>query len=364
MHNQIIYPRSVDRFGKVFGIQYLRFLCAGLVVLSHCNGFLEFPQYFSKAPLPSLHSASLFSVATFFSISGYIIAMCSLDTTEHPHQPLRTFLRRRALRILPFFWACTIAYNALSWVGNGNANAATMFRTMMLWPLGELRPNVAWSLRHELVFYLLFATCLLPIRRGWTGRRWLLIGLWCLAPLFWNLFPVSIRRNELLRFLLAGGDNGANLQFGAGLLVGIIHIHRPAWLKPVPRLNLWHLCLLFAICATIAQISDISSDLLRAALWTVLAAILITVGACTVSRPTMADDAALAIGNSSFSLYLMHNTVMLAILSLTTRLHLQLHDTLSLGAYLAFCVLVSIFTCHLIYLWIERPLVRYAQKVT
>ena len=367
------FSQENGRSDKIDGIQYLRFLCASLVVISHENGFLEFPEYFGKAPLPSLHLASLFAVAAFFSISGYIIAVCSLDAALQPRHSLSVFLGRRALRILPFFWLCTLFYNGLSWAGSGHASGATLLRTLVLWPLGELRPNVAWSLRHELIFYLLFATCLLPARqmaRRGPGFRWLFIVAWCLAPLLfapllwgkgWANPAMDNDLYELMRFFLAGGESGANLQFGAGLLAGWVQLRRPHWLSRLPSLTLWHLAALFAVCAAMAQMTAIPTGFLRVLLWSVLALIVIVAGLRITPRRGLADRVALAVGNSSFSLYLMHNTVMLILLTLSMRWHLRLHGGVELGAYLLLCIILSVAACHALYLFCEKPLIRHAQ---
>ena len=147
------------------GVQYLRGLSAVIVVISHCNGIIGKPEYYSRMGLPDWHMASLFAVAAFFSISGFIIVVASLDNHGDPRSSQTEFVRRRFVRIVPFLWLCTIGYNLLSWAGTHQLEWGAALRTLVVWPLGELKPNVAWSLRHELLFYAIYAVALLGARR-------------------------------------------------------------------------------------------------------------------------------------------------------------------------------------------------------
>ena len=56
------------------GIQLLRGCCALLVVASHANLMMGYPQYFNVVPF-AIRLSGLFGVAVFFAISGFIIAL-------------------------------------------------------------------------------------------------------------------------------------------------------------------------------------------------------------------------------------------------------------------------------------------------
>jgi peptidoglycan/LPS O-acetylase OafA/YrhL len=343
------------------GIQYLRALCAGVVLVSHENGFLAFPQYFGHAPLQNLHLVSLFAVSVFFSISGFIIVVSTLGGDWQPRMGTGTFLWRRAMRILPFLWLCTFAYNALSAVGTHSLDSWATVRTLALWPVGSLKPNIAWSLRHEALFYLLFAAAVLAWPR-WriAGVAWLLAPL-VFAPLIWDWHVIAERDGavayDLYRLVLAGGESGANLQFGIGALVGLAYLR--GWLDQWRlRLLLWHLVALFAVGCMLVHLTDLPSGFARMALWTMLSGVILFAACVTWPRTAKSDGIMLALGNSSFSLYLMHNTVMLILLALSMKLHLVLPGEGALLAYLALCVGVSLFVCHALHRWVEKPLHR------
>lgn len=358
---------SIKHGGDNFhGIQILRALCAIFVVLSHENGFLAFPEYFGFAPLPSLHVASLFAVAAFFCISGFIISVSSLDINGRPLHGRREFFARRAARILPFLWFCTLLYNGMSWLGTGRLDSGAMLRTLLVSPWGELKPNVAWSIRHELIFYLLFGFTIVRSR-----QEWFTIALWCIFPLmagpliwYWSIIPErggSIGY-DLFKILLAGGDSGANLDFGVGLLAGLLYRRMRKAEAFIPVLNFSITILLFILFCALVQVTQSPPGPGRILLWAVLAGVLVL--AAMLSHPvgnSLPGRVLCQLGDSSFSLYLMHNTIMLLILAVAKRAHLHLTSFAPAMAFLVFCVVLSILACEGLYRLCERPLTRWAR---
>jgi peptidoglycan/LPS O-acetylase OafA/YrhL len=357
-------PTQRAESGVLGGVQILRGLCAMLVVLSHENGFLGFPDVFSARPMPALIDAAAFAVAVFFAISGFIIVASSLDDHWQPRLSAADYARRRAIRILPFFWLCTVGYNLLSWAGTGRVKWVAIVSTLLLSPVGELRPNVAWSLRHELLFYLLFAFAFL--RRS---RRPLPLLLWFASPLllavpivaFEHSAPAGSLSAEALRVIFLGSENGANLQFAVGFAIGL------AWVKArSPAGGLRHgplLCtLLFAAASAAIILWPLPPGVAQQLLWSVTAggvlwsAILAKVGDSLAARVGM------LFGNASFSIYLTHNPVMLIILAATKRLHFVARTEMQLAVYLGFCVLVSAAVGIIVHLAVERPLIRLLIK--
>ncbi|MEJ2036633.1 MAG: acyltransferase, partial [Maritimibacter sp.] len=164
------------RHGRVLpGIQHLRGWAAAWVVIAHMNGMMGKTRYFGTSPA-DVETLGAFGVTVFFCISGFIIALVSLDHDLRPKISIDKYARRRFERIVPFLWVCVLGYTALHSLF-GPFEPLPMLRALFLWPIGEMRPNVVWSLRHELIFYVLFAATML-------GRRkyiWPLV-LWCLTP--------------------------------------------------------------------------------------------------------------------------------------------------------------------------------------
>lgn len=366
----MIIPRSPDIPRKIAnntveGVQYLRGICATLVVISHENGFLAFPEYFGAMPLPGLEQAAVFAVAVFFSISGFIIVIATADLDGCGHVTRRRFAMRRFVRILPFLWACTLGYNLLSWAGTGQLDWASALRTLVVWPLGDLKPNVAWSLRHELLFYVLFGLTMLGAAR-W---RWLMAA-WLMAPiatylLTFDLGLVAVRPGEagyeLFKVVLMGGDHGANLQFGIGMLFGYAFLRYPERLGG-QWAAVWML-LLMIMASAVLVIAPQPPGMVRVLVWSFFAAAILW--AAVTSRPLQGWLGALArqLGDSSFSIYLVHNTVMLILLAVAGKLGIVPHGWWALMAFLVIAVVLSVLVSIGVSLWIERPLIALTRRV-
>jgi peptidoglycan/LPS O-acetylase OafA/YrhL len=313
-----IYPKV----GAILpGIQLLRGCCALLVVMAHANLMMGYPQFFGVSPF-ALHQSGLFGVAIFFVISGFIIAIVSFDETGAPRLSRVEFAWRRFVRIMPFLWISVAGYNLLSFAGAHRIEWWALARALTLWPVGELKPNVVWSLRHEILFYALTALLMLGARR----RTWLLVA-WFLAPLiFWPFldlirYPVPARIpedlngwQELYQVVLLGANSGANLQFGTGFLLGWMTLKRhPAMALRFDTLR-WALVTPFA-AAIVAEEWVLPVGLARDLAWTALAAPCVWLAIVSAARPGFWARCGLLFGNASFAIYLVHNGALLALFS-------------------------------------------------
>jgi exopolysaccharide production protein ExoZ len=145
--------------GRYISIQYLRGVAATLVVASHA--FL-----YPLADEPMLYGRlGWLGVILFFVISGFIM----VTVTGKGRFDGGLFLRRRAIRVIPLYWAATLLTAGLALL------APTMFKTMtfdfsQLWrsllfipffneTSGGIHPiyKLGWTLNYEVYFYLCFA---------------------------------------------------------------------------------------------------------------------------------------------------------------------------------------------------------------
>src|ERR1700712_829287 len=89
---------------QLLSIQYLRGFAALSVLITHALQW----------PLPELNMALLktgrLGVEVFFVISGFIITIIAGDGPFSP----KTFLSRRAFRIIPTYWAATLLITCLA----------------------------------------------------------------------------------------------------------------------------------------------------------------------------------------------------------------------------------------------------------
>lgn len=272
---------------RLASIQALRGIAALAVALFHLRG--TFP-------------AGQAGVDLFFVISGFIIG--SIDRNQPPLE----FAAKRAIRLLPLYWAVTLAMCA-AWYVPGlfsrfTFDAQTLLQSLLFIPFygfdGQIWPlvPVGWTLNFEVWFYALFALVLaagVPTIRVAVG---LLVGLVLVGVVFQ---PASASLQVWTSPLL--------LEFAAGLLATIVatRILGARW------------GLLFIAAAMVLFVAPIAVGINvdRANHWQSLAlwggpAFLLVVGVVVVERagawPRILRPFE-RLGDVSYSLYLTHTLV-------------------------------------------------------
>lgn len=346
--------------GIVPGIQYLRGFAAILVVIWHVNWLVSLPPSYGESPF-LLAETGLFGVAIFFVISGFIITIVSFG----PIRSTRTeFFLRRFVRIIPFMWVCVIGYNLLSLAGTAKADPMLALRAMVLWPIGELRPYVVWTLRHEFIFYILFALTMLRPRPLLP-----LLVAWFLAPLAWYTAARLLAWPELLHpdntglalatVLGYGNIMMPNLQFGMGFALGLL------WLKGHPLVRSRYpgaflLTIAAAILATAIVGATLSEDNgLRALWWTLFATLVVWLGIASTERPGPLHSLGMLLGDASYAIYLTHAAAAIVLIQISARLHNPLPSAL----FVILAVVGSVLAGILIHWYVERPLIGYCRRL-
>lgn len=344
--------------GILPGIQYLRGFAAILVVIWHGNWLVTLPPSYGFSPF-HLAEMGLFGVAIFFVISGFIITIVSLGPER---ASVGEFFARRFVRIIPFMWVCVIGYNLLSLAGTGRPALAPALRALFLCPIGDLRPHVVWTLRHELLFYILFALTMLRSR----PLPWLLAA-WFIAPLCWYgvaqmLSPALLQPEAtapaLIAFVVYGNVMMPNLQFGAGFVLGLLWLEKSQFVQP--RYSSAFLVTFgVTVVSTVILILAISEDnALRAVVWTIFASAVVWAGIVSADRIGLLHSFGMLLGNASYSIYLTHAAVLVVLIQGFARVH----NPLPAGLFLVFAVISSIAMGVIIHWYVERPLVSYLRK--
>ncbi len=166
---------------KLGWVEFGRGSAALVVFLAH-GFFVDVPTQFSNVFL-----WGRWGVDFFFVLSGFIIAHVHWSDIGRPAR-VRNFYWRRFVRIFPTYW---LALAFLLFVRNvlGNSDYSIAFGTgdiignILMWPtIPELMLPMAWTLRHELLFYALFSLLILNARLG-VGvlACWLALLLWTLV---------------------------------------------------------------------------------------------------------------------------------------------------------------------------------------
>jgi len=149
-------------------IQILRAIAALSVVLYHSWLVIGwYPDEF-KYQIPFVYKYGYLGVDLFFIISGFIIA----HVLSGKGISAQKFLWKRFFRIYPLYWAIcgvALAISATTGLGMGGSEPTSeqyLIRSALILPMqGAPFLAVGWSLEHEVLFYILCAL-LISLNRG------------------------------------------------------------------------------------------------------------------------------------------------------------------------------------------------------
>jgi exopolysaccharide production protein ExoZ len=320
--------------GEVRSIQYLRGLAAFGVLAFHAA---------DRAGYAFTTGAA--GVDVFFVISGFImwVTTCRRDPTP------RAFMLKRIERIVPLYWGLTLGVAATAVLIPGSFPALKptfghLARSLLFVPhrddAGLIAPLIVpgWTLNYEMFFYLVFAGFLLaPARVRVWGLTAVLAGLALVRPLGPGEGP-----------LWATYTNPLLLEFAAGVWLGRLWSQR----RLPPRSVGWALIAVGLAGFAITAATGADVDAWRVITWG-LPALALVAGAVTLERngPVPALPAARALGDASYSLYLVHGLAISAAARLLQALHLG-SPVLLFWASIAAGVVAGLAAYRLV----ERPL--------
>ena len=285
----------------------MRAAAALVVVLFHTQGELRHRGF--ADPFPDL-TIGAFGVDLFFVVSGFIMVFASERLFGHARQAL-PFLARRLARIAPLYWAFTAIFAAIALVpghlpGYPQASAAHIVASFLFLP--ALRPedgayfpvySLGWTLNYEMFFYLCFAAALgLHRNRAVVAVSAGMGGLVLAGRLLVLPWPLLVWANPI------------SLEFVFGLWIGLAYLDGR---RVPPRLGV---PLAVAALAAVAFYTPHIHSLgdWRGLAWGLPAAAIVAVA---LSRPFGSGGpvarAAVRLGDASYSLYLVHSALFIAV---------------------------------------------------
>jgi len=289
---------------RLANIQILRAFAALMVLVSHLG--TEFVDIAARRGLDISFNPTPWTsgVDLFFVVSGFIMVVTAGNSFGTPGATGR-FLSRRIARVVPLYWLLTTAVLAGGLLAPRLLNVPVVdawhiVASYLFWPAaratGEIRPVLAlgWTLNFEMLFYLLFGLALaLPRRWGLAALAGGLLGLVALGQL-----------TQLPGVALPFWASPVLLEFLAGMAVGLLY-------RPALRLGAWPALMMIGagLVALLASGSAADHrDQIPAVLTLLVPAALVV--ACAAAAPDMARGLAgraiMAVGDASYSLYLVH----------------------------------------------------------
>jgi peptidoglycan/LPS O-acetylase OafA/YrhL len=174
---------------KFYGIQAGRGIAAFFVILTHTSLIMSEPRFYGEEPFHGIFRGFGAGVDFFFVLSGFIIAWMHWRDIGNP-AALARYFKNRLIRIYPPYWCILIPLAALYFIfPNAGAprqhDPVNFLFSLVLAPYPE-QPilGAAWTLVHEMLFYIVFGCIILVGRYQAT-----ILALWGGAILLLQLFP-------------------------------------------------------------------------------------------------------------------------------------------------------------------------------
>jgi exopolysaccharide production protein ExoZ len=321
-------------------IQYLRALAALSVVWGHSLYSIQGAAQQLGAPWFGASGVDL-----FFVISGFIMVV---TTDRADVTPLR-FLALRVIRVVPLYWLATLAWIAYTALAESTAcPPAAIVKSLLFVPYRSAGPPAGvwpilqngWTLNFEMFFYLLFALALAaPRRLGTAALALTLVALVATGRLF-GPFSQPLASTYTSPYLS---------EFVAGMILA------HGWRKGEPRDSLLQSLVLIAFgCYCLGG--------LHSRLTIVGGAFLVVAGSLNPKFAAIESRPLMALGNASYSIYLIHQLVLAGLVPLWTGLF-PVATTLSSVCFLVLALLACALGGLLCYRWIERPLLARLRKL-
>lgn len=283
---------SARRSEKSYALSTLqagRGIAALLVLLFHATGLFASASYWNTIFLHSLFSFGHAGVEFFFALSGFIMVLVHQRDLGKPNA-LYAYARKRVTRIYPIYWIVTLVVATLYAI-TGNERLSLLGNSIIL--VG--RDNtallaVAWTLFHEILFYSVFAIMILNRRLGLIAfTAWFSICIWFLGK-------------EVPHYAVAP----LNVVFAFGMLAAVSYTRLAR-----PLIVLWPA--IGAFCAL--GVEEVYLGLLandaRSLLYGAVAAIGIAAAVAAETTGSISSPKWLiTLGDSSYSLYLVHYPVL------------------------------------------------------
>lgn len=203
-----------------------RFVAALAVALYHYTAVIE--NAIGTLVMGDIFRAGHVGVPYFFVLSGFIIYYIHRPDIGRPDR-WRRFAMKRGIRLYPMFWIVTggmllIFLFAPSLEDGRNLSFPAIVPDLLLLPHHNAILPISWTLRHEIIFYVLFSFAI------WFGyRAFWAIAIWTIASAILSFITPEYQNFAGLGSLVR---SPLNLGFGIGMIVAQA-IGRPVNIPPM-----------------------------------------------------------------------------------------------------------------------------------
>lgn len=351
----------------ILGIDAIRFLAAIAVMFFHYGFWAGFTQetdisrvVVSYPKLSPMTSFGWVGVQTFFVISGFVIAFSSERATAFK------FWVSRVVRLLPGVVICaSITLLALSWIEHASFEELMKLymKSITFWPTGPWVDDSYWTLAIEIAFYSTVLALLVINKFRWIRPLAIMLGLISTAFTiisFVSMLPffapaadaIAVVKDKRIADLLL-------LNHGVYFALGILF-----WLQLVKGHHVQNVGFIYGFTAVgclhiylvTAGFNDIGADIppfVPIVVWLIsLAGIIFSVkmNPQVLHFPSWCKAFLRRIGLMTYPLYLIHQSVGLALIG--SLLLIEIHRHLALSIAIA----VSLAISWVVSVYLEPPL--------
>ncbi len=329
-------------------VQALRALAASAVVIYHVLVMLERSAGYSF-PVPTIGASG---VDLFFVISGFIMIYTTYGSFSQPNASV-SFIRRRVIRVVPMYWLYTSAIVILlAFVPGLFSTTKFDWRHVISSYLFLLSENSAgqagtvlqtgWTLCFEAYFYVVFAMLLKLPREyflalsGAVFMTGITLGAESAPVQTW----ATVATNPIL------------LDFYIGAVIAFLFLKGFSLPRPIAAASI-----IFGI-ATIVMTGDVDVGRWTRVICWGLPSGVVLLGAISLERAGMrVPQLFVALGDSSYSLYLVHPFIIAALGKVWGALQLSAMIPPAIPFLVVF--FCSVAVSHALYLSIEKPATRW-----
>ncbi|WP_395336034.1 acyltransferase [Novosphingobium sp. BL-8H] len=345
------------------GLQALRGIAAVMVVIDHAMlAVIPYDPHF--APLGDFAGTiGKMGVNLFFVISGFIMMYTTEPTrTYAPSHRFSDFAWKRLTRLVPLYWLATLLTIAVGAIEGFHYTSGHILTSFTFLPNFEdavdprMTPivGVGWTITYEMLFYSLFALCLLfPRQIGPAACMAIIVGMVvCGAVAAGHVQDPELRR------IVAFYSYKNMLFFTVGIAIAIGFRRMPQVAGPIAIGG--SLTLMVAALTSYWEFRLQNGGLV----WQVVSFLTCTcVGLLAAGNARRSDIPArrllLHIGNASFSTYLFHAPILHFLASLSAPWLVRGYGS----AFIIVAALPCLVAGSLIHTGIELPITRAVRSI-
>lgn len=323
-----------------------------LIMLFHASAIMNLEKYYSILPLNGLFKFGSGRVDFFFVLSGFII-MYAHKNDIGKKGALVDFIRNRCIRIYPFYWIVSaiviLSLLLIPSLRNDTHNFLYIIKSLLLIPQKTMPlVIVAWTLTHEILFYIIFGSIIFLPKIGFT-----IMFIWFSGIVVSSIF--NLQYNYLYSFIF----NFHNIEFFFGIFIALnCKLYKNNLLTYAITIT-GIFTLIFTMIIE-SYNSEFNNDLMLLCYATSSSIIIFGLVTTDLSRNVKYPEWLLFLGRSSYSIYLIHFLT----LSFFIKILIKFDVARFFSINIIFFILITIATITgiIFHVFIEKPLLKLMRK--